>query len=173
MRDALSDGGKCLLRVAVGALMLTHGVPKLLHYETMKGQFPDPIGLGSDLSLLLAMGAEVGCAALLILGLFTRIAALPLAFTMGVACYVHLSKGDDFSAVELPLLYGIAYLSIFLMGPGAPSIDRKMAIGVGNLRAANSVVVPPPAPRRAEPRSSQPRVNDDGYGDDADEDLQG
>ena len=126
--------------------MLRHGLEKLFNFETMRHSFPDPIGLGSEQGLILVIAAEVGCAALLILGLFTRLAALPLVFTMGVAIFTHLAKGDSFASIELPLLYGIAFLALLFGGPGAPSIDRRMAVGVSEIRGKPSLAEPPRRP---------------------------
>ena len=72
----------------MGGLMPVHGVPKLVGFSNMADKFPDPLGMGSQLSLISAVGAEVGCALLLIVGLGTRLAAIPLAFTMFVALFM-------------------------------------------------------------------------------------
>jgi putative oxidoreductase len=79
--------------VAFGCLMLVHGIQKVMGFSEMADKFPDPLGMGSQLSLLSAIGAEVGCSLLLIAGLGTRIAAIPLAFTMVVALF--LVHADD------------------------------------------------------------------------------
>jgi len=77
-----------VLRVAFGGMMLGHGVPKLLGFSEMADKFPDPLGMGCQLSLISAVGTEVGCSFLLILGLATRLVSLPLAFTMVIAAFV-------------------------------------------------------------------------------------
>lgn len=115
--------GQAILRISFGGLMLVHGIPKLQGFSEMKDGFPDPLGMGSQLSLISAIGAEVGCAVLLIAGLVTRVAAIPLAFTMFVAFYfVH---GDDpWKAKELAVVYMAAYVAIAFIGPGAFSLDH-------------------------------------------------
>lgn len=112
-----------LLRIAVGILMLTHGWGKL---ETLFGsepiQFADPIGVGATASLVLAVFAEVLCSVLLILGLATRFAAIPLLITMLVAALiVHIN--DGFGRQEFALLYAIIYLTIAQVGAGKYSLD--------------------------------------------------
>ncbi|MGB1041036.1 MAG: DoxX family protein, partial [Flavobacteriales bacterium] len=75
-----------ILRVVAGAAMLTHGVGKfesLFSGEPIR--FPDPIGMGATTSLALAVFSEVLCSILLIVGLGTRFAAIPLLITMLVA----------------------------------------------------------------------------------------
>lgn len=113
-----------ILRIAGGGLMLTHGVVKiapLLGSEPI--QFPDPIGLGATPSLLLTVFAEVVCAVFLILGLFTRLAAVPLLITMLVAAFI-VHASDPFVKQELPLLYTTIYLVLLIAGAGKISIDN-------------------------------------------------
>lgn len=72
-----------LLRVALGLFMLIcHGWPKITKFSTLSATFSDPLGIGSMFSLALANFAEAFCAVLLILGIKTRLAAVPIAITM-------------------------------------------------------------------------------------------
>lgn len=113
-----------ILRIAGGALMLTHGVGKM---EALFGsepiQFPDPIGLGATTSLTLAVFAEVLCALFLIIGFATRFSALPLLITMFVAVFI-IHIADPFAKQELPLIYGSIYLVLLIAGAGKFSIDN-------------------------------------------------
>jgi len=68
--------------------MLIHGWQKLSGFSEMAETFPDPLGMGSRMSLISAIGTELGCSLLLIAGVATRLVALPLAFTMIVALFV-------------------------------------------------------------------------------------
>lgn len=115
--------GLLLLRVGVGCLMLVHGIGKVTGFQELAADFPDPIGLGSRLSLILAIGAEVGCSILLILGLLTRLAAVPLAFTMIVAFFM-VHRDDPWDAKELAGTFLVIYLSLILTGPGILSLDH-------------------------------------------------
>jgi len=115
--------GLLLLRVGIGCLMLVHGIAKVNGFGDLGAEFPDPIGVGSRLSLMLAIAAEVGCSILLILGLFTRLAAIPLAFTMIVAFFV-VHRQDPWEAKELAGTYLVVYLSLILTGPGIFSLDH-------------------------------------------------
>ncbi|MCM2375235.1 DoxX family protein [Aporhodopirellula aestuarii] len=117
--------GLLLLRVAFGCLMMVHGIQKVMGYSEMSSVFPDPIGVGSQLSLIMAIGAEVGCSILLILGLGTRLAVLPLAFTMIIALFV-VHGGDPWKMKELAALYLTVYAVIFVTGPGELSLDQKL-----------------------------------------------
>lgn len=112
-----------LLRLAVGAFMLTHGMGK---FSTLFGaepiKFADPIGIGEPASLVLAVFAEVLCSILLIFGVATRLAAIPLLITMSVAAFI-VHANDEFGTKELSLLYGVVFLSIALAGAGKYSVD--------------------------------------------------
>ena len=127
-RRVLRDVGLLWLRVTLGGLMLVnHGwgkLEKLLGAEPI--QFADPIGLGQTPSLALAAGAEVVCAALLIVGLATRVVALPLVFTMLVAAFV-VHGADPFAKKEFALLYAIPFFALVLTGPGRFSLDAWIA----------------------------------------------
>ena len=118
--------GLLLLRLGFGGLMLTHGIPKIMNYATLATQFPDPLGMGSQLSVTMAIGAEVGCSALLILGLFTRLATIPLIITMLVAILI-VHGGDPFAKKELAITYLIPFLTLLLTGPGRFACDHCLA----------------------------------------------
>jgi len=111
-----------LLRLQVGIFMLTHGIPKLLSYSEKMDSFADPFGLGSQVSLALAIFAEVFCSILLIVGFKTRLAVIPLIITMLVAVFI--ANGDKpFGRKELGLMYLIPYFVIMLTGAGKYSLD--------------------------------------------------
>ncbi|NDV47635.1 DoxX family protein [Paludibacter sp. 221] len=120
-----NDFGLLIFRLAVGILMLTHGLQKIANYETLKLAFPDPIGLGSSFSLTLIILAEFGCSILIILGLFTRLATIPLMFGMIVAGFV-VHGGDPFAVKELSVLYLLMYVVLILTGAGKYSVDHYL-----------------------------------------------
>jgi len=122
-RALATDLGLLVGRVLFGGLMLTHGYTKLANFAAYSEKFPDVIGIGSTASLGLAVFAEFGCSILLILGLFTRFAALNLAITMFVAAFV-VHWSDPFAKKELALLYLSGYLVFLLTGPGRMAVDR-------------------------------------------------
>ena len=119
--------------------MLTHGWQKLSNFAEMAETFPDPLAMGSQLSLILAIGAELGCSILLILGAATRLAVLPLAFTMFVALFfVH--GGDQWKKQELAACYLAVYISILFLGPGKFSIDHLVLSRRSRQAIENEVV---------------------------------
>jgi putative oxidoreductase len=123
-----SDFALLLLRVWVGgSLLLLHGWDKLKSLVDKPGQFPDPLHIGGMGSHILAVFAEALCASLLVLGLFTRFAALSCAITMGVAFVtVHNAKLSGTSSGELPFIYLAGFVTLVLMGGGHYALDSSM-----------------------------------------------
>lgn len=114
-------------RLAISAFMLTHGYPKLMMLLDGRAEsFPDPLGVGSLISLILAILTEVVASVFLILGLFTRFSAIALLITMAVAVFI-VHSGDAFGNMEKALLYLFAYLNIIVFGPGRFSIDAVLS----------------------------------------------
>ncbi|MFW7378772.1 MAG: DoxX family protein [Oligoflexus sp.] len=113
-----------VLRVGLGATMfLAHGLGKLTSFPNP--DFPDPFRIGATTSMGLAVFAEVFCALLLILGLWTRLAAIPLITTMAVAFFI-IHADDPLRNKELALLYLFGFVTLFFGGPGQYSVDAKM-----------------------------------------------
>lgn len=117
--------GALVLRVAAGALLIPHGYGKLIHFAQMKGKFMNFMGIGSTASLSLTIFAELFCAVFVILGLATRLAAIPPF----IAMFVALWKGhnlDIFGKGENAALFMFAFLVIIVIGPGKASVDGAM-----------------------------------------------
>jgi putative oxidoreductase len=121
-----------LSRIAVGALMLSHGIPKFQSLLAGNIQFADPFGIGAAPSLALTVFAEAGCAILLILGLATRFAAIPLIITMLVATF-YAHGADPFKKKELALIYLLLFTGFLILGPGKFSVDNLIG-GKGRKR---------------------------------------
>jgi putative oxidoreductase len=113
------------LRIGVAALMLTHGIPKLLKVLAGDFQFGDPLGLGPMASLLLVTFSEAICSLLILLGLATRLATIPLIISCAVAAFV-AHADDPFARKEILLLYILIYLTLLILGPGKYSIDSRL-----------------------------------------------
>lgn len=119
-----NDLGLLFLRLTAGGLMLTHGFPKLKNWSAMSNSFPDPLGIGSTLSLAGTVGAEFFCALLILLGIATRLASVPAFFTMVVAAFI-VHASDPFQKKELALVYAGMYLALFFLGGGSYSLGNK------------------------------------------------
>jgi len=126
--------GLLILRIGTSTLMIyLHGWPKLTNYLEGQNNFPQLIGLGSESGLLLAIFAEIICSMLLIFGLFTRIAALPLSFTMAVAAFV-FNANQAFIVKEKGLLYLLVYLFLLIVGAGKYSVDNILLDRITTLK---------------------------------------
>jgi putative oxidoreductase len=118
--------GLFLLRVACSIMMIPHGWDKLQNFDKLSAGFADPFGVGATTSLAFDIFAEFVCAVLVLLGLCTRFAVVPLMIAMGTALFT-AHKGDVFGAGEKAALYLIAYSAILFTGPGRLSLDRLIA----------------------------------------------
>lgn len=120
-----------IFRILVAFFMFYgHGWGKLM--EIFGGNFSivgDPIGISAMLSSILVVFAEGICSLLIIAGFWTRFAALTLSINMLVAIFAfHVPRGDSIvGGFEHALLYLIAFIVIFLLGPGKYSIDDSQA----------------------------------------------
>jgi len=114
-----------ILRLAAGILMLLHGYDKLMHFAQYKNQFMDFLGIGSTVSLSLVIFAEFFCSLFLILGLFTRLATIPLIIVTCVIIFKvdHAHITDKNQNV---VMFLAAYLVLLLVGPGKASVDNMM-----------------------------------------------
>jgi putative oxidoreductase len=114
------------LRLILGLLIcIDHGFPKLTHFSAQQSIFFDPFHIGHRWSLVLVIFAEIFCALLLVLGLFTRVAALVLVISMSVAAFL-FHKGQSIEQHEAALLYLSGFFAILLVGPGRISVDGMM-----------------------------------------------
>lgn len=112
-----------ILRVMAGAFLLTHGWGKMMNLIGPGPiQFADPIGIGVNTSLVLAVFAEFLCAILIILGLGTRLAAIPLIINFAVAGFI-VHAPDAFQVKEMALLYLGMFIIIGITGAGKYSAD--------------------------------------------------
>ncbi|HCN30059.1 MAG TPA: DoxX family protein [Verrucomicrobiales bacterium] len=122
-----SDLGLLVLRVSLGfTMLLLHGWKKFENFSEIAPGFLSLFGLPSHISLGLAVFAEVVCSVLLIVGLFTRFAALNLAVTMAVAFFI--AHGGAFAGDkpgELAFVYLTGYLALVFTGAGKYSADGR------------------------------------------------
>ncbi len=119
-------------RLALGAMMLVHGYPKLLLLVKGEGaSWLDPLGIGASFSLFLCVLAEVVASIAIILGLCTRPAALLLAINCWIIVFVFYAEAS-WTSKELPFLYFICYLALVGLGAGRFSMDHCLLTRVFN-----------------------------------------
>jgi putative oxidoreductase len=114
-----------VLRLGLGVLMMMHGYDKLVHFAKYQNEFMNFLGIGKNISLALVVFAEFFCSVFLILGLFTRLAAIPLIIVASVIVF-KVFHGNVFGDGEHGALYLIGYIVLLLVGPGRASVDSMI-----------------------------------------------
>ena len=122
-----------ILRISFGLLLMNHGIQKWSNFQELSTSFPDPLGLGSPLSLGLAIFAELVCSMAFIIGFLYRLAMIPMIFTMGIAFFV-IHANDAFAMKELALVYLIVFILMYISGPGKYSVDYMIGRQLRNKR---------------------------------------
>ncbi|MBC7902828.1 MAG: DoxX family protein [Gemmatimonadaceae bacterium] len=111
-----------VLRLAAGGFMLPYGYDKLVSFAQNSGKFMNFMGIGSTASYTLLVFAEFFCSIFIILGLFTRLALIPLIIAMSVAFFKG-ENADLFGKGEHAATFLASYLVLMLCGPGKVSVD--------------------------------------------------
>ncbi|MFQ5498518.1 MAG: DoxX family protein [Candidatus Zixiibacteriota bacterium] len=119
----LTSWGLLVLRVMIGSMLaFGHGWGKLVRFGEIAPEFYDPFGFGGWFSLSLVIFAEFFCALALILGVATRLAAVPLIIVMLTAVLV-IHFDDPWRKMEFAMLYLAPLLTLFISGAGRISFD--------------------------------------------------
>ncbi|WP_057940148.1 DoxX family protein [Algoriphagus resistens] len=113
-----------MLRVFFGMVLLNHGQDKLRKFSEYRIDFPDPLGIGSDLSLSLVVGSEFFGGLLILLGLVTRLASTAVLVTFAIAFFI-FHQADPFEVKELASCYLVISAYFVLAGSGGMSLDNK------------------------------------------------
>ena len=129
--------GILLIRIIIGVLMAFYGYEKLIHFEEMAAsdfwaKNVSFLGMTGKIPLGLTVFAEFFCSILLIFGLFTRLALIPLAICMGyivvnISQMTIVSSGENGSEINTAFVYLIIYIGLFFTGAGNYSIDKLIA----------------------------------------------
>jgi putative oxidoreductase len=127
-RVSLVDLGLLYLRVSASLLVLVvHGLPKVLHYASEAAAIEDPFHLGKAVSISFAIFAEVICPPLMVLGIGTRLAAIPILIVTATALvFVHRewTLADGQFAWMLLILFG----TVAIAGPGQYRVGRRNGV---------------------------------------------
>jgi putative oxidoreductase len=125
-----SDIAKLILRVSVGVMMLFHGFDKVINGIDGVKQLTVSAGFLEFLAYSVFIG-EVVVPIFILLGAYARAASLVLAFNMAVAIFLAygnslFSLGKHGAPVfELPFLYLVMSILIFMLGSGKYAINNK------------------------------------------------
>ena len=123
-----ADLGLLILRVSLGfSMLLLHGWAKFQNFNTIAPKFIRLFDVvPSHISLGMAVFAEVVCSVLIILGFFTRFAALNLAITMAVAFFIqHKGQFTGPASGELAFVYLVGFATLVFAGSGKYAADGK------------------------------------------------
>ena len=125
-----ADLGRLLLRLALGVLILFHGVAKLRGGIDPITQLVTANGLPGFVAYGVYVG-ELGAALLVILGWYSRVGSLIIAINMVFAIFLahraqlfQLAESGGY-ALELQVLYLIVPIALALMGPGRYSLNER------------------------------------------------
>lgn len=124
--ERAQDVGLLFLRVSAALFLLwVHGLPKLLHFSSELQRIEDPLHLGAQVTLCLAIFAEVLCPLLILVGIFVRLACVPILFLLAVAVFwVHPEWSLEQGQFAWLLL--ILFSTLLLTGPGRLAVSSRL-----------------------------------------------
>lgn len=133
--DSLQPLGLLILRIALGIIFFTHGYPKLMKPNVDMQHVFVQHGLPAQFVYVAGVLEAFG-GLLLVLGLFTRPAALLLAIEMGVAIWKMHSSGGIMAVhvYEFPLALAAGCSALATVGAGLISVDESL-LGSGGRRS--------------------------------------
>lgn len=130
MNSSAHDLGKLIIRVALGALILLHGIAKLTGGIAGIGQMLQGTDLPPVLAYAVLIGEVLG-PLLLIVGFYARIGAVLIALNM-LAAFVlsHLGQLAQLNeqggwALELQGMFLFTAIGLALIGPGRYSVNQR------------------------------------------------
>lgn len=115
-----------VLRLGFGILLIHHGYEKFSNFHQTEGFMMNFMGIGKSTSTALVIFAEFFCAGLVILGLFTRLACIPIIILFIVIIF-KATNADFFGKSELPVAYLTGSLAILFAGAGRISVDNMIS----------------------------------------------
>ena len=115
-----------IIRLCFGLILLiNHGLPKLMKFATLQTDFYNFLGMGPKFSLILLLFAEIFCSLFVVLGLFTRLAVIPIIIAMLVVVY-GANAAKPLMESELAILFLTASVVLLFCGPGRISVDAMI-----------------------------------------------
>lgn len=143
VEEFLPDVGIAALRVGIAGLLLTHPLREFFGLLISEMEWMGSPGIFTDrwiAAALISLGAF-----LLIIGWFTRIAAMLLTVIVTLSWFApyRMTGHWQVSSVELIATYGCVLLVIALIGPGLFSVDAWRAGQFKARRSTNKVAISP------------------------------
>ena len=119
----LSSVNLLLFRVVISASLMTHGYGKLLRLIDGDIWSRTHFIFNEEISMALVVFGEFFAPLFVLIGVGTRIFAIPIIYTFCVIVFdVHW--GDSFGKMEKGLMFLVSYVLILLSGPGKISVDN-------------------------------------------------
>jgi putative oxidoreductase len=143
---SFSDVGLLMIRLILAAVFMFHGSQKLFGLFDGPGLKATAAAFGKMgfqmpmVSALAAGSAEFFGGLVVLIGVGARIAAIPMAFTMFVACFTVHAKAfsSQHGGMEFPLTLAVTLVALVLIGPGRLTVARFVdAPQRGDLHASN------------------------------------
>jgi putative oxidoreductase len=133
--DRLQPLALLVMRLSLGAVMLVHGYQKVFGGLHHHAQLVASLGLPSWLGYVSSFTEFLG-GLLVLLGLFTRVAALGICIDLSVAIVkVHLHNGlTGNNGYQLPLALAALAFALIFFGGGSIALDHVRAPGGGTSR---------------------------------------
>lgn len=129
-----SNLSRLFLRLFAGIMFMQFGIRQWTHFDSISTDMVGVLGMSGETTLILLIVIEIVCSALIMIGLFSRLAALPPLVTMIVAETVVLSGVETGSAMLLnsqpyvPILFIGIFVYMLLAGPGKVSLDYLISV---------------------------------------------
>ena len=130
--DRLQPLGLLALRIVLGIIMIGHGYPKVFGGLSEHVHHVSNLGLPGWLAYCSA-AAEFFGGILVLIGLFTRVAALAIVVNMSVAIWkVHWKNGLlGNGGYQFPLSLAAIAFALILLGAGPMALDSIRGAGRG------------------------------------------
>jgi putative oxidoreductase len=132
-RPLHNDLGLGVVRIFTGLFMVYHGWE--IFDQTKMNEYSkwmvDIKLYAPSFMAYLGKSIELVAGILITIGLFTRIAVIPLAITMGFICF-KLGEGRIFMEEQHPFFFVLQSFLFFFCGPGNWSIDKLLFSKIPN-----------------------------------------
>ncbi|MFD2602670.1 DoxX family protein [Flavobacterium suzhouense] len=123
MKNPVYNFAILLFRIGIAAqLIVVHGLKKIGIGVTSVEVIPNPFGFPDTMNNFIAIMANVYLPFFIIIGLFTRAAALP-AMMVTATGYFIVHANDVNTIKDIPYMYTISLLTIIFLGSGKYSLD--------------------------------------------------
>ncbi|AWH85679.1 DoxX family protein [Flavobacterium album] len=127
LKSPVYNFGILFFRIAVAAqLIIVHGLKKIGVGVAAPEAVPNPLGLPPALNDIIAIAANTYLPFLIVIGLCTRLAALP-AVCVTLTGYFIVHANDPLAVSDVPYMYSVSLLLIIILGGGRYSLDQYIS----------------------------------------------